>query len=177
MLITCSKSHVLEIAGVSLVAQLVKNLPAMQSTWVWSLGWEVPLEKGKTTHSSWSSSCMVLEQLWGDTPCPRAEKPQQDGRYWCGSCVALERLWGDSPHPRAKEKPQQDCRRGKITFWIKPHSCQRCLEGSNKPCVHQNPETPQRLTELCLIVSCGVTGQQWTAARAGAMGAADLGMA
>ena len=36
----------------SLVAQLVKNLPAMQETWVQSLGWEDPLEKGKITHSS-----------------------------------------------------------------------------------------------------------------------------
>ena len=36
----------------SLVAQLVKNLPAMWETWVQSLGWEDPLEKGKTTHSS-----------------------------------------------------------------------------------------------------------------------------
>ena len=33
----------------SLVAQLVKNLPAMQETWVQSLGWEDPLEKGKAT--------------------------------------------------------------------------------------------------------------------------------
>ena len=37
---------------VSLVAQMVKNLPAMQETWVQSLGWEEPLEKGKATHSS-----------------------------------------------------------------------------------------------------------------------------
>ena len=36
----------------SLVAQMVKNLPAMQETWVRSLGWEDPLEKGKTTQSS-----------------------------------------------------------------------------------------------------------------------------
>ena len=36
----------------SLVAQLVTNLPAMQETWVLSLGWEVPLEKGKATHSN-----------------------------------------------------------------------------------------------------------------------------
>ena len=34
------------------VAQLVKNLPAIQETWVRSLGWEDPLEKGKATHSS-----------------------------------------------------------------------------------------------------------------------------
>ena len=34
------------------MAQLVKNPPAMGETWVRSLGWEDPLEKGKATHSS-----------------------------------------------------------------------------------------------------------------------------
>ena len=42
----------LQYSWASLVAQLVKNLPAMQETWVQSLGWEDPLEKGKATHSS-----------------------------------------------------------------------------------------------------------------------------
>ena len=49
----------------SLVAQLVKNLPAMRETWVSSLGWEDPLEKGKGTHSSilawrisWMETCL-----------------------------------------------------------------------------------------------------------------------
>ena len=37
--------------GASLVAQLVKNPPAMQETRVQSLGWEDPLEKGKAIHS------------------------------------------------------------------------------------------------------------------------------
>ena len=37
--------------GSSLVAQLVKNLPAVWETWVQSRGWEDPLEKGKATHS------------------------------------------------------------------------------------------------------------------------------
>ena len=36
----------------SLVAQLVKNLPAMHETCVQSLGWEDPLEKGTAAHSS-----------------------------------------------------------------------------------------------------------------------------
>ena len=36
----------------SLAAQLVKNLPVMQETWVWSLGWEDPLEKRKAAHPS-----------------------------------------------------------------------------------------------------------------------------
>ena len=34
----------------SMVAQIVKNLPIMQETWVGSLGWEDPLEKGMATH-------------------------------------------------------------------------------------------------------------------------------
>ena len=42
----------LQYSWASLVAQLVKNPPAMQKTWVQSLGWEDPLEKGKATHSS-----------------------------------------------------------------------------------------------------------------------------
>ena len=38
--------------GASLVAQMVKNLPAMWETRVQSLGWDDPLEKGMATHSS-----------------------------------------------------------------------------------------------------------------------------
>ena len=41
-----------QYSRVSLVAQLVKNPPTMWETWVRSLGWEDPLEKGKATHSS-----------------------------------------------------------------------------------------------------------------------------
>ena len=37
----------LQYSWAPLMAQLVKNLPAMRETWVWSLGWEDPLEKGK----------------------------------------------------------------------------------------------------------------------------------
>ena len=46
------KVYPLQYSWASLVAQLVKNLPAMQETWVQSLGWEDPLEKGKATHCS-----------------------------------------------------------------------------------------------------------------------------
>ena len=42
----------LQYSWASLVAQLVKNPPAVRETWVRSLGWEDPLEKGKATHSS-----------------------------------------------------------------------------------------------------------------------------
>ena len=54
----------------SLVAQLVKNLPAMRETWVWSLSWEDPLEKRKATYSNilawripWTIQSMGL-QSW-----------------------------------------------------------------------------------------------------------------
>ena len=42
----------LQYSWASLVAQLVKNQPAMLETWVRSLGWEDHLEEGKATHSS-----------------------------------------------------------------------------------------------------------------------------
>ena len=48
----------LQYSLASLVAKMVKNLPAMQETWVRSLGWEGPLEEGMAMHSSilaWSN--------------------------------------------------------------------------------------------------------------------------
>ena len=55
----------------SLVAQMVKNLPAMWDTWVWSLGYKDPLEKGMATHSSilawripWTEEPGRLQYMW-----------------------------------------------------------------------------------------------------------------
>ena len=63
----------LQYSWASLVAQLVKNLPAMWETWVQSLGWEDPLEKGKATHSSiltqripWTIESMELQRVGHD---------------------------------------------------------------------------------------------------------------
>ena len=44
--------YTLQYSWASLVAQLIKNLPAIWETWVQSQVWEDPLEKGKATHSS-----------------------------------------------------------------------------------------------------------------------------
>ena len=52
----------LQYSWASLVAQLVKNPPAMQETWVQSLSWEDPLEKGEAIHSTilaWRIPCIV----------------------------------------------------------------------------------------------------------------------
>ena len=55
----------------SLIAQLVKNSPAMQETWVWTLVWEDPLEKGKATHFRilawripWTVVSQRVEHYW-----------------------------------------------------------------------------------------------------------------
>ena len=56
--------------NLTLIAQLVKNLPAMWETWVQSLGWEDPLEKGKATHSS-ILAWRTLHGLY--SPCGRKE--------------------------------------------------------------------------------------------------------
>ena len=52
------------IFGASLVAQLVKNMPAVQETCVQSLGWEDPLKKEMATHSS----ILVWEISWPEEP-------------------------------------------------------------------------------------------------------------
>ena len=52
------------LVSVSLVAQMVNNLPAIQETWVRSLGWKDPLEKGMTTHSS----ILAWRILWTEEP-------------------------------------------------------------------------------------------------------------
>ena len=46
------EGYPLQYSWVSLVAQMVKNLPAVWETWVQSLAWEDPLEEGIATHSS-----------------------------------------------------------------------------------------------------------------------------
>ena len=53
----------LQYSWASLITQLAKNPPVMWETWILSLGWEEPLEKGKATHSNilvWR-----LYSLWG----------------------------------------------------------------------------------------------------------------
>ena len=53
------------------VAQLVKNPPAMREAWVWSLGQEDPLEKGKATHSS----ILAWRIPWGCKESETMERP------------------------------------------------------------------------------------------------------
>ena len=63
--------------GASLVAQLVKNLPAMWETWVCSLGWEDPLEGGMVTYSS----ILVWRFPWTEEPGGLQSMELQRVRY------------------------------------------------------------------------------------------------
>ena len=68
----------------SLVAQMVKNLPATWDTWVGSLGWKDPLEKGKATHSSilaWR--ILLLPLLLQSTAAAAAAKSLQSCPILC----------------------------------------------------------------------------------------------
>ena len=58
----------LQSSWVSLVAQLVKNPPAMQETWVQSLRWEDPLEQGKVTPVFWPGEFHGQRNLTGYSP-------------------------------------------------------------------------------------------------------------
>ena len=63
------------VQKVSLVAQPVKNLPAMQETWVQSLGCKDPLEKGKATHSIfWPGEFHGLDSPWGSKDSDTTER-------------------------------------------------------------------------------------------------------
>ena len=96
----------------SLMAQKVKNLPAMWETWVWSLGWEDPLAKGMATHCSilgWRIPCAEepgglqsmkskrIRHAW----VPKQQQQQQQHssmkytlkvRFWVG-CSHLRYVW------------------------------------------------------------------------------------
>ena len=68
-------NHCLAFKWASLVAQMVRRLPAMRETWVWSLGWEDPLKKEMATQSStlaWRIPWMEEPgglQSWGRKAC------------------------------------------------------------------------------------------------------------
>ena len=76
VLCVCVYTHIslqFKISWASLVAQMVKNLPAGQETLVQSLGWEDPLEKGMTTSYRILTRQIPQRSLVGDSPCSHKE--------------------------------------------------------------------------------------------------------
>ena len=113
-------SKLLYMNNTSLVAQMVKNLPAMWETQVWSLGWEDPLEKGMATYSSilawkipwteepdwlWSTGSQRVGHDWSDWACRRV------GLVLNIPCkfISLKSMWMAQPlaaSPGALQNPQ-----------------------------------------------------------------------
>ena len=88
---------------ISLVAQMVKNLPAMWKTRVWSLGWEDLLEKGMAAHSS----ILAWRIPWTEEPGGlQSEGLQRDGHDWATNTFRdLKSVWVPQSHqlPRPAE--------------------------------------------------------------------------
>ena len=59
-----SQSDLNAFTKASLVAQTIKNPPAMQETWVWFLAWEDPQEKGMATHSNILAWRIPVNRTW-----------------------------------------------------------------------------------------------------------------
>ena len=101
------------IWGASLIAQLAKNPPAMQETWVWSLGWEDPLEKGKATHSVfWPGEFHGLYSPWGHKESDTTEHLSL--HFIQGLVYILAHMFCPLRGPESKETPA-----AKITPGIK----------------------------------------------------------
>ena len=82
-----TKNHYSTFLWASLVAQTVKNLPAMHETWVRSLGREDALEKGMTTHSSilaWRIGWTEGYSPWGHKESDMTEKVTHTHVLFCG---------------------------------------------------------------------------------------------
>ena len=87
--------YLLQYSWASLVAQLVKKLPAVWETWVRSLGWEDSLEKGKMTHSSilawripWTSQSMGSQRVGHDWVTFTTRRTR--------SLILVSKMWADS---------------------------------------------------------------------------------
>ena len=72
--------------GVSLVSQTVKNLPAMQETWVPSLSWEDPLKEDMTAHSSVLARRILMDR--GAWQAIQSKGLQRMGHDWATKHIA-----------------------------------------------------------------------------------------
>ena len=104
----------------SLVAQMVKNLPIMWETWVWSLGWEDPLEESMATHSS----ILALRTPWTEEP----GELQSMGFQRVGYNWATNTQWHLVNYTLAKKLSLQY----NLCFWFSMLKCYKILSAFNK---------------------------------------------
>ena len=123
--------------GASLVAQLVKNLPAMQETWVWSLGWEDPMEKGMTTHSS----SLAWRIPWTEEPGSPWGCKELDVTEW------LKQQWkcgGGGGQVLLQSKPASHHQ--SLTWVLLPQLSRDWLWAFSSPKAHGGPDSQWPLT-------------------------------
>ena len=91
----------------SLVAQMVKHLPAVQETWVWSLGWEDPLEKGMASHASTLAWAILWIEEPGRLQSMGLQRVRHDWKTSLSVSAPLMRFW---PHNlNTFQRPTTEC--------------------------------------------------------------------
>ena len=105
------------LLGASLMAQMVKNLPAMPETRVQSLGWEDPLKKGMATHSSILACRIPMDRgaLWATVL-----GSQKVGHNWATRHTYVFSVWGKG---------------GVLLAWVSQMEVDLCPPGSVCVCV------------------------------------------
>ena len=86
-------------SGNSLVAQMVKNLPPMRETCVWSLGWEDPLEEGMATHCSILFWRIPMVEEPGSLQSIGSQRVRQDWVTKHSTFQGIFPTQGSNPHP------------------------------------------------------------------------------
>ena len=122
--------HPLQYSWAYLVAQLVRNAPAMRETWVWSLGWEDLLEKEMATHASiqawripwigWIVHGVTKSWMW-------LSNFHFSWTPWEFSLIFHGFKYVDSsPHDRQEEKRKWRSGKGFLVFQILPSHLKSC---------------------------------------------------
>jgi len=150
--------------GASLVAQRVEHLPAMWETWVWSLGWEDPLEKEMATHSS----ILAWRIPWTEEPGRlQPTGSQRVGHDWATSLHftmgpipwppdSKNWLIGKDPNVGKDWGQEKGMTEDEMVGWhhqLGRHECEQVLgvgdgQGSMaccSPCGFKEPDTTERL--------------------------------
>ena len=140
---------------VAFVAQMVKRLPIMQETWVWSLAWEDPLEKAMATHSSilawkipWMEEPGRLHSMWS----------QRVRHNWATSLSLSMSQWGlclEAPADYSKEAVWKGA---PVALYLAQQKCPSlsfCPKGVGLHTLQPLPEgsAPHQPASRCLLTS------------------------
>ena len=132
------------------MAQMVKNLPAIQETCVWSLGWEDPLEKEMETHSS----ILAWKILWTEEPGRLQSMGMQRVRHdWATNTSTSNESWTVKKAELWRTDAFELCcwRRLLRVLWIGRRSNQSVLKESEN-------EVTQSCPTLCDPMDCSLSG-------------------